>query len=360
MKIYNCDVCGSLIYFENTICLTCSSPLGYLPFLDNMSSLESVGGNRWKSLAPSSQGMIYKKCQNYHQENVCNWMIPETHPNQFCFSCNLNEVIPDLSIPANRDYWHRIEVAKRRLVYSLLRLGLPVQSKKLNPESGLSFSFLADAEGPDVEESEKVLTGHDQGMITININEADDAVREKMRLDMNERYRTLLGHFRHEIGHYYWSLLIQEDAELLSQFRALFGDENQKYDECLKRYYSKGARPDWQQSYVSAYASSHPWEDWAETWAHFLHMFDTLETARSWGLAVKLRKGNEVKAIHLEHDLQSFEQMQDLWIHLSSALNSLNRSMGMKDVYPFVWSDSVIEKLRFIQKIIIRFQGAAT
>jgi hypothetical protein len=353
MKIYNCDICGELIYFENSRCTGCGSELGYLPVLDNMSSLETIDNILYKALAPQAGGAHYKKCQNYHSENVCNWMISVDDAQAFCLSCRLNESIPDLSIPENREYWHRLEIAKRRLVYSLFRLDLPVRSKKEDPQHGLAFAFLAEEKGPQLQETKNLLIGHEQGKITINIAEADDAIREKMRLDMNERYRTLLGHFRHEIGHYYWFLFVENNNELLSEFRNIFGNEQENYTQALKSYYANGSPADWQQRFVSAYAGSHPWEDWAESWAHYLHMFDTLETARAWGLTVKFKKGNELKAVHLEHHIQTFEEMRDQWVHLSSALNSLNRSMGMKDVYPFVWSEAVIEKLRFVQHVII-------
>lgn len=353
MKIYNCNVCDELLYFENTQCLTCGSLLGYLPVFDTMSSLEAIDGSIWKALAPEGQGGIYRKCHNYKEENVCNWMIPIDDTNAFCLSCRLDEIIPDLSISENREYWRRLEEAKRRLVYSLLRLGLPLRNKLEDPENGLGFAFLAEDKKPRIKESRKVITGHAQGKITINIAEANDAIREKMRLNLNERYRTLLGHFRHEIGHYYWFLLIGSNSDLLSQFRDVFGNEQENYNQALKSYYSEGASSDWQRQFVSAYASSHPWEDWAESWAHYLHMFDTLETARAWGLTVRFKKGNEQRAIHLEHNILSFEEMRNQWIYLSCTLNSLNRSMGMKDVYPFVWSESAIEKLRFIQQVII-------
>ena len=360
MKLYNCDVCAQLIYFENTLCLHCNSELGYLPVIDNMSSLENVDGSLWRALAPRAQGHHYRKCQNYIIQKTCNWMIPAEDHNSFCLSCRLNEIIPDLSMAENREYWSRLEIAKRRLVYSLLRLGLPVRNKAEDPQKGLSFYFLAETKGPQIRETKKVITGHEQGKITINIAEANDAVREKMRLNMNERYRTLLGHFRHEIGHYYWFLIVENDHRMLSDFRTLFGDETENYTSALRRHYANGPHSDWQKYFVSAYASSHPWEDWAESWAHYLHMFDTLETGQAWGLNIKSNKVSTENTMNLEHYPQTFEEMRDQWIHLSSALNSLNRSMGMKDVYPFIWSESVIEKLRFIQNVIISYKEGAS
>lgn len=357
MKLYNCDHCGQQVYFENTMCVGCGTPLGYLPVLDNMSSIVHVDGTLWKAITVQANSALYKKCQNYHAADVCNWMIPQNNDNEFCLSCSLNETIPDLGIHENKEYWHRLEIAKRRLVYSLLRLNLPVRNKKEDPENGLAFAFLADKPGSFDDEEKRVMTGHDQGKITINIAEANDAIKEKIRLDMNERYRTLLGHFRHEIGHYFWSLIIEKNAALLTTYRALFGDEQQDYGKALKNYYQNGAPQDWQQHFISAYASSHPWEDWAESFAHFLHMFDTLETASAWGWTVNIKRGRELKLVHLGKNIQTFDEMHNQWVYLSTSLNSLNRSMGMKDVYPFVWSNAVVAKLHFIQEVVSQFKG---
>lgn len=364
MKIYNCDVCGELIYFENSQCLNCGSELGYLPIKDNMSSIEFQKDNVYKALAPSANGALFKKCSNYIYENVCNWMIPIEDPENQCISCRLNLKLPDLRIFENREYWHRLEIAKRRLIYSLLRLGLPIKGKKSEKDSGLAFAFLKDGilspaigggsrlPSGSTKETEKVMTGHSRGLITINLAEANDAYRERTRLNMNERYRTLLGHFRHEVGHYYWSELIEKNQELLSEFREVFGDERLNYNKALKKYYKEGPILNWRNSFVSSYATSHPWEDWAESWAHYLHMHESLETAKSWGLTVSFNKGNNTNIVNMNSYSWSFEEMRHQWVYLSIALNSLNRSMGMADVYPFVLSEPAINKMRFVQKVI--------
>ena len=356
MKIFSCDVCGHQIYFENTLCVNCKSPLGYLPVLDGMSSLKETDGRVFKALAPKAKGNLYKKCRNFQQENVCNWMVPADDPIEFCLSCRLNEIIPDLSVAENRTYWHQLEMAKRRLVFSLLHLNLPLKNKKENPQKGLAFVFKADEDMAADEESTKVIIGHERGTITINIAEANDAIREKMRLDMNEDYRTLLGHFRHEIGHYYWFLLIDGNPRLLARFREVFGNEQEDYPKALNQYYSQGPKPDWAGRYICAYASAHPWEDWAESWAHYLHMFDALETAHNWGLIIKYKSGKELNLIQFKEMLHDFEAMKNQWGYLCAALNSLNRSMGMRDVYPFVWTEAIIKKLRFIHQVIVPFK----
>jgi hypothetical protein len=202
-------------------------------------------------------------------------------------------------------------------------------------------------------EEHPVMTGHDDGVITLNIAEADFAFRENMREKMGEAYRTLLGHLRHEIGHYYWDRLIK-DGPRLGNFRALFGDESQSYEEAIKRHYEQGAPVDWQTNFVSAYASMHPWEDWAETWAHYLHIIDTLETAKSHGLTVRMpaadKKGERIVTDALA--FRDFEALTAGWNALTLAMNSLNRSMGMKDAYPFVLSPQVLGKLRYVHELV--------
>ena len=245
-----------------------------------------------------------------------------------------------------------MELAKRRLVYSLLSLRLPVNNKIHDPVNGLAFRFLSDIANPDGSVN-RVLTGHDNGTITLNIAEADDAFREKTRLAMNEPYRTLLGHFRHEIGHYYWDRLVR-GTEKIDVFRKLFGDEQTDYGAALKDYYARPVLPNWQDNHISAYSTAHPWEDWAESWAHYLHIYDTLEVANDFGLKGKsIRKGLGAKQIPVgSAKPDQFEATIEEWLKLVVVLNSINRSMGHHDLYPFVLSFSVIEKLRFISELI--------
>ena len=354
MKNFHCDSCQQPIFFENVQCVTCQHTLGFLPDLMVISALEPSDADQWRALASQGQGRLYRMCQNYHQEQVCNWMVPIENPELFCQSCRLNKTIPNLSQPQNRIYWQRLETAKRRLVYSLLSLGLPLLNKQDNAEQGLAFDFLADPEA-NFRENAQVMTGHANGLITINVVEADDAVREKTRLNMNEVYRTVLGHFRHEIGHYYWERLMRY-SNWLAPYRERFGDEREDYNQALQRHYEQGPPADWQQQYISAYASAHSWEDWAETWAHYLHMVDTLETAVAFGLTVKPR---EPKAPAMQPDLdiigrqpESFDKLLENWLALTFAINSINRSMGQKDLYPFILSNPVIAKLRFVHDLI--------
>lgn len=352
MKTFYCDFCSQLIYFENIECVNCGHILGFCSDTQKNTTFKPIGNGMWESLAPRSQGKIYKQCANYSHENVCNWMIPVESKENFCLSCNLNQTIPDIHIGNNRKYWYKLEQAKRRLVYSILSLKLPLKNKKQDPENGLVFEFL---EGPELNQPERspVTTGHNKGLITINVAEANDAVRVKLRVEMKERYRTLLGHFRHEVGHYYWYLLV-DNSKWLDPCREIFGDDRLDYQEALSNYYATQAQRELHPDHISVYASSHPWEDWAETWAHYMHMYDTLETAYSWKINFNPKLSKYPKK---EQDIEistddSFNEMLGNWTWATGALNSLNRSMGLNDPYPFIVTAKVGEKLRFIHKVI--------
>lgn len=348
MKTFHCDQCGQQVFFENVRCENCGGMLGYQPEHRAISTFEPCGDGRWRSLNPVNEGLLYKQCINYSREDVCNWMLPADAPSELCASCQLTHIIPALSSEKNRLYWKRLEAAKRRLLYSLWDLHLQPTPKVNDPEAGLAFEFLEDM--PD----KKVMTGHANGLITINIAEADPAHREKTREQMREPYRTLLGHFRHECGHYYFDRLVAGTC-WEEPFRRVFGDEREDYGEALKRHYETGPQADWSERFISGYASSHPWEDWAETWAHYLHMFDTLDTAYACGMTLHPRKPGEPELVIEDRPIRiaSFEDIMSDWFALTYVLNSLNRSVGMPDPYPFTLSPRVLEKLHFVHNVIL-------
>jgi len=354
MKIFRCQSCNQVVYFENTQCVNCGATLGFLPDCFQVGALEPAGDNHWTPLPSRSQGHLYRMCQNYSQEQVCNWMVRADSQVTFCDACRFNQTIPDLTVAGNRMLWRRLEIGKRRLVYSLLRLGLPLISKQEDSEDGLAFAFLADTD-PTFTENTTTMTGHAQGLITINLAEADDARRERMRQDMAEPYRTLLGHFRHESGHYYWYRLVRH-SEWLTDFRRVFGDETLDYASAMQHNYQQGPPSDWQSRFVSPYAAAHPWEDWAETWAHYLHIIDVLETAWVFRLRVSPdndRQGEMTSQPDFDpYRIDSFEEIIEQWLPLTYALNSLNRSMGQPDLYPFVLAPLVISKMEFVHQAI--------
>ncbi len=352
MKLFQCQHCRQPAYFENTSCSNCKTLLGFDPIQLGLLALPDRGE---EGELIDSSGSTYRYCQNQKQEG-CNWLIPHSDPGRFCIACTLNRVIPDLSNPAFKKRWQTIETAKHRLIYALLRWDLPFFPRNETTGSGLGFDFKAS------QNQENVLTGHASGIITMNIAEADDVERAMAKKQMDEVYRTVLGHFRHEIGHYYWEVLVA-GSESLEEFRSLFGDERVSYANALKIHYQNGAPSNWQQNYISSYASSHPWEDWAETWAHYLHLVDTLETAFSFGLTInpKLEQHPAGTSTFISEDpylCADFSKLLHQWIPLSLALNSLNRSMGLPDSYPFVISPVIAKKMAFVHKLIRKGGGS--
>jgi hypothetical protein len=280
-------------------------------------------------------------------------MLPAEDTSPFCESCRHNQIVPDLSLASNHERWRRIELAKRYVVRALMRWGLPKPDKTQDPERGLAFNLIADETRPDGR-VERAMTGHDSGLITLNIDEGDDAEREARRAAMGEPYRTLVGHFRHEIGHYYWDRLVAEEGRT-AEFRAAFGDETQDYGEALQRHYREGPPAGWRERFVSAYASTHPWEDFAECWAHYLHIVDALETAGSYGIDVRGAFALDSKGAKLNFEPYAADdasRLVDAWVPLTVALNGMNRSMGQPDLYPFVLSAPVVNKLQFVHSLI--------
>jgi hypothetical protein len=345
MKIYSCGNCHNALYFENNVCLSCQHQVGFDAAKLEMITLEPAGSGTFANIA--IPGELVRFCQNASY-GACNWLIPNTDPSVFCRACSLNRTIPALTIEKNLVRWKNIEIAKHRLIYSLLKLALPVSVKTDNGDQGLAFDFMADT-SPD----EKVVTGHQKGTITLNIEEADEAKRMRHKADLGEKYRTLLGHFRHEIGHYYWEVLTK-DRNVLMEYRRLFGDERADYQTALEAYYNQGPPANWSDNYISPYASAHPWEDWAETWAHYLHMMDTLETAYYFGVSVDPPHGTQISITTDPYLIPDFNHILKSWLPLSLAMNSLSRSMGHSDFYPFVISAPVAQKLKFIHHLCKR------
>lgn len=341
MKTFKCGSCGNTVYFENVQCLSCGSSLGFQSDRLDMVTLGPHAGPPWRELK-KPRGPRYYYCAN-ETHGVCNWLVREGAPSSFCTACAQNRTIPNLSEPDNVRAWGDFERAKKRLVYSLLRFGLPLDGAAAG-KGPLTFDFINDA-----------ITGHLDGVITIAVGEADAVERERQRQAMDEAYRSLLGHLRHESGHYYWMLLV-DGTDNLAPFRETFGDERENYSAALERHHAQGPPADWSLRYVSAYASAHPWEDWAETWAHYLHMVDALDTAgahklvpRQGGFAGHARRWVRMRDVYrAEH----FETLFGRWVPLTLMLNDINRSMGHGDFYPFVIPEGAVAKLDFVHRIV--------
>jgi hypothetical protein len=342
MKTFTCSKCANKVYFESTICVSCKHSLGFHPDTLAVVALVPAGGNGLYRRFGTTNAARLRFCSNA-THGVCNWLTKDGDATGFCSACNLNRTIPNLAEPGSLTAWRDLEYAKKRLLYSLLRFGLPFSRANV-PNGSLAFDFLRNAG-----------TGHLDGVITINVTETDAVERERQRQYFSEPYRSLLGHLRHESGHFYWMLLVEATGRL-DDFRAQFGDERQNYQEALERNRTSGPIANWQARHVSAYASCHPWEDWAETWAHYLHMVDALDTAEATGMeprAAGFSLGSvwpfKVSDVYRE---VSFDALLDRWVPLTVAMNNLSRSMGHDDFYPFVLSTMTAAKLAFVHRVV--------
>lgn len=364
-RAYRCQ-CGRPVFLRNTQCINCGSQLGFEPSRLSMAALVPGPAPDLWWLAGAEGGKLYRCCVNRQSAAACNWLI-ETDATTAatctgaadtpCLACDLNRQMFDVSQPRNWHRWRELEAAKRRLLSQLLALRLPVE-RRSDACKGLAFDMLE-----ELPQGKPVLTGHHDGVITLNVAEADDAQREAIRASLREPYRTLLGHFRHEVGHFYWDRLVRDDAGRLAQFRALFGDERSNYAAALQQHYRAGPPPGWALTYISSYASTHPWEDWAETWAHYLHIMDTVDTAASFRIdADQAETASEpFEDKHLwRADLPGAKGFLDLlntWVRLTQVMNELARSMGQQDGYPFILPYRAVSKLQFIHEVVMQEQS---
>jgi hypothetical protein len=334
VRAFACPTCHSLVFFENRRCVTCGSWLAYDRAAQELVVVDKDEPTR---------------CVNKVIAN-CNWLADATGGEGLCGSCWLTRTRPNDADEAGMAAFALTEAAKRRLIYQLDHLGLPTTSRYVDPDHGLAFDLLSSKDEP-------VTTGHDSGVITLDLAEGDDPHREALRVQLAEPYRTLLGHMRHEIGHWYWDVLV-DGTNFLDRFRDLFGDERADYAASLKEHYGKPVGDEWVDTHVSHYAASHPWEDWAETFAHYLHIRDTMETANAWGMHVdgpdldlNLAWNARLDAEPNEQ-VESFDELAQSWIAFSLSLNAINRSMGKEDLYPFRLPPAVLEKMRFVHVVV--------
>ncbi|KHO22325.1 putative zinc-binding metallopeptidase [Mycolicibacterium setense] len=333
MRDFNCPNCGQRLAFENSLCLSCRSALGFS--LDDMALLVITDGGGHAGAVDENQ---YRLCANMHVAE-CNWLV-RIGDDPFCVSCRLTRTRPADTDAAAMTAFAEAEQAKRRLIAELHELRLPIVGRDEDHEYGLAFDLLSSG-------FEKVFTGHQNGVITLDLAEGDDVHREQLRIAMDEPYRTLLGHFRHEIGHYYFYRLVAPSADYRARFTQLFGDADADYQAAIDRHYRDGPPSGWADDFVSSYATMHAAEDWAETFAHYLHIRDTMDTAAAFGFApAGATFGRRLLGP------AGFNTLIEMWLPLAWSLNMVNRSMGHDDLYPFVLAPAVLEKMRFVHTVV--------
>jgi len=345
MRSYECQ-CGNALFYDNSRCLGCGSAVGFCPSCRNIVSLLPGDGGKFRCGNPQCAAEL-TRCRNDVEHQVCNRCLSadSAQENGLCDCCRFNQTIPDLNVHGNLQRWYVLESAKRRLFYELALLGLPYGTAADGIEPPLAFDFKADAipvgnYWRTMGKGQRVYTGHAGGLITINIREADVVEREKLRVDLGEAKRTLIGHFRHEIGHFYWDVLVKGRRE--EAFVALFGNhEDPSYSDALETYYQQGPPADWSQRFVSAYASMHPWEDFAESWSTYLSMISALDTAHYFHL------GGISDPLAADPTAMMLRYKQ-----LGIALNEMNRSMGLLDAVPEVLVPAVVDKLLFVHDLV--------
>lgn len=336
MKSFQCT-CGNTLFFESSRCLACGLDVGYEPVQDIMRPIDAH----------------LKLCANGARHGVCNWLLPAASSAAFCLSCRLNRTIPDLSTEQNRRHWGLMESAKRRLIHTLHALRIPLPSLKDDPQNGLAFDIVSTTLDP------RVTMGHLNGVITVSLEEADDTWRQINRQQLGEASRTLLGHFRHESGHYLWERFLSRLDWMAPErfaFREIFGNESFSYSEALQRYYQNGPPVGWQQQFITPYAAAHPWEDWAETWSHYIQMIDGLETSAQFdmpgsGAVVSAPPPDRctlpaVLASSTHREDSAFHELLQRWLNLVTVMNEISRSLGAPLLYPYIISPAAARKLR--------------
>lgn len=338
MSTPRCPNCSSFAFLDWQRCAHCGAELGYrfptLSFLVGHPEGVQADGETWRFCSNRPWG--------------CNWLVADGEESGRCFSCRLSRTLPDRADTIAWEKLHDTGIAKRRLLVQLAELGLPI-TPYYERDGGLGFDLLSSYSGT------RVMIGHANGIITLDLAETLDAHREALRVRLGEPYRTMLGHFRHEIGHYYQGVLQTTDAQW-DACRALFGDERASYQDAISRHYREGAPANWAESFISEYATMHPWEDFAECFAHYLHITGTLATAAAAGVVLDSTRVTGI----VDHDIvpladyrgHGFERILEDWRWLSLMFNRVNRSMGQRDLYPFELTAPVVEKLAYVHALI--------
>ncbi|MCA8997461.1 MAG: putative zinc-binding metallopeptidase [Planctomycetaceae bacterium] len=330
MKTFEC-LCGNALFWDNYSCLGCHKDVGFCPNCEEIRSIDFVEEETWQCRHCQA---ILSKCRNGLAHGVCNWFLSDQEVaagESLCWSCRLTKVVPDVSKPHYVELWRKLEAAKRRVLYSLKTIQLPICCDDCTV---LPLEFHFKASTPE----HLVTTGHSAGVITIQLEEADDVQRETVRVQFAEPHRTLVGHFRHELGHYFWDLLIRGTKEV-DHFRSVFGDERSPtYEDAQRAYYANGPQSNWPQNFISAYASMHPWEDFAETFNAYLDIVAVLDTAGALRWIVP--------------DFSNCKTMLTHYQKIGLSINEFNREMGLKDLVPEIYHADVRRKIEYLHGVV--------
>ncbi|TNU74701.1 hypothetical protein FH969_07670 [Miniimonas arenae] len=339
MHHYRCPQCSGLLYSDSLACRSCGTEIGVHPPSQRFLSVQPDGVER--------DGTRWFACGNRDQR--CNWLVDVASGDERCTACRMTRRIPEPDDTLAIAKLAKVAKDKRRLLLHLASLGLPITPWYEQP-GGLGFDLLSSRSG-----NGPVRIGHAGGIITIDLAESLDDHRERLRVSLGEPYRTMLGHFRHESGHYYQRVLV-ETTDWIGECRELFGDERASYADAISRHYSEGAPQGWIQGYISEYATMHPWEDFAETWAHYLHITDTLGVLAEAGVELLADRHPDLLPRDITprtsyHGRETREMLQD-WYWCSKLLNRANQAMGKGDLYPFGIVAAVARKLDFVHRVV--------
>ncbi|MEJ1155589.1 zinc-binding metallopeptidase family protein [Microbacterium marmarense] len=336
----HCPHCRRFVYLDTLVCPNCTTQLGY-----------DLASRQFHSVVDGQVAIdsnLRFTCSN--REWLCNWLVADDASAGRCYSCRLTRRKPDANDTVALEALAKTEESKRRLVLQLGDLGLPIAPWYLH-EGGLGFDLIS-----SLSDGKRVTIGHANGIVTVDLAESLDDRREGLRVSLGEPYRTMLGHLRHEVGHYFQGVLLRDDSDW-DQCRNLFGDERASYQDAIKRHYALGAPEGWQSSFISEYATMHPWEDFAETFAHYLHITGTLNTAAVLGIrldeSVSRLRDTDVVPID-SYQSEPVERLLSDWEWMSEAFNRVNRSMGFGDLYPFDIVGSIARKLAFVHRLVSR------
>ncbi|GEL99741.1 hypothetical protein CTE05_32880 [Cellulomonas terrae] len=328
-----------MAFIESVSCDGCGLELGLHPPTLTMRAAPTQGSD--------VDGTWWFPCANRLWD--CNWLTAADSGSGQCVSCRLTRTRPGNDDTLALEKLATASGDKRRLLVQLADLGLPITPWYERP-GGLGFDLLSSRS-----HGARVTIGHANGIVTIDLAESLDAHREALRIRLGEPYRTMLGHFRHEVGHYYEWILVEQTG-WIDECRTIFGDERSSYRDAIARHYRTGAPHDWAESFISEYATMHPWEDFAECFAHYLHLTSTLQTAAGGNMSIRVEgvpqiADGEVRPRTSYADAAMVEILAD-WLPVSTFLNRVNRAMGKGDLYPFTIAAPVARKLDFVHRVV--------